>query len=246
MKKTEKRRDVNTLSLKIATNLIMSVLVLSVGALCIAPTDNDVTVGGEDASLYRSAGEEGIGVSLMFNVYWGTNEVYQILDTLKEYDAKVTFFIGGCWADDNVECLKKIYNAGHEIGNHGYFHKDHAKLDLIENQKEISECNRFIELAIGIKPTLFAPPSGSYGKDMLSACRATNMKTILWTKDTIDWRDKDAKVIYSRATKNVQNGDFILMHPMSATADALEDILKYYENNGLKTVTVSENLQKEG
>ena len=246
MKKTEKRRDVNALSLKIATNLIMSVLVLSVGALCIAPTGNDVTVGGEDASLYRSAGEDGIGVSLMFNVYWGTNEVYRILDTLKEYDAKVTFFIGGCWADDNVECLKEIYNAGHEIGNHGYFHKDHAKLDLIENQKEISECNRFIELAIGVKPTLFAPPSGSYGKDMLSACRAANMKTILWTKDTIDWRDKDAKVIYSRATKNVCNGDFILMHPMSATADALEDILKYYKNNGLKTVTVSENLQKEG
>ena len=40
--------------------------------------------------------------------------------------------------------------------------------------------------------------------------------------------------------------DFILMHPMQETADALNDILKFYEKNNLKTVTVSENLQKEG
>ena len=62
----------------------------------------------------------------------------------------------------------------------------------------------------------------------------------------IDWRDKNAALIYTRATKNVKNGDFILMHPMKETADALNDILKYYEMNNLKTVTVSENLQKEG
>ena len=66
----------------------------------------------------------------MFNVYWGTDEVYQILDILTEHEAKATFFIGGCWADDNVECLKEIYAQGHEIGNHGYFHKEHSKMDL--------------------------------------------------------------------------------------------------------------------
>ena len=81
---------------------------------------------------------------------------------------------------------------------------------------------------------------------MLSACKALNMQTILWTKDTIDWRDKDAALIYMRATKDVKCGDFILMHPMKETADALEDILKYYDDNNLKTVTVSQNLQKEG
>ena len=135
---------------------------------------------------------------------------------------------------------------GHEIGNHGYFHKDHTKLNLVNNQKEISACNRFIELAIGEKPTLFAPPSGAYGNDMLSACTALNMKTILWTKDTIDWRDKNASLIYSRATNAVKKGDFILMHPMKETADALDDILKYYDSHNLKTVTVSQNLQKEG
>ena len=170
----------------------------------------------------------------------------RILQTLQKHGAKATFFIGGCWADDNVECLRAIYAAGHEIGNHGYFHKDHAKLDLVQNQKEISSCNRFIELSLGEAPTLFAPPSGAYNDDTVKAASLLGMKTILWSKDTIDWRDKNVSLIYTRATKNIRIGDFILMHPMKETADALDDILKYYEQNNLKPVTVSENLQDRG
>jgi peptidoglycan/xylan/chitin deacetylase (PgdA/CDA1 family) len=142
--------------------------------------------------------------------------------------------------------LRAIYEAGHELGNHGYFHKDHKQLNLVQNQKEINDCNKFIELATGYKPTLFAPPSGSYGNDMLSACKELGMKTVLWSRDTIDWRDKNASLIYTRATKEINIGDFVLMHPMTETADALDDILKYYENHSLKTVTVSENLQEKG
>ncbi len=246
MKKQPSCNKPHPLKMKIAANVVLSALVLSVGLLCLTPNKEEVTAGSQKEQPYRLAGENGIGVSLMFNVYWGTEEVYRILDTLKEYDATATFFIGGCWADDNVACLKDIYAAGHEIGNHGYFHKDHAKLNLAQNQEEIEACNTFIQLSIGEKPTLFAPPSGSYGEDMLSSCQALDMKTILWSKDTIDWRDKNAALIYSRATKNVKKGDFILMHPMKETADALGDILQYYEKNSLQTVTVSKNLQNEG
>ena len=232
--------------LKIATNLVLGVLILSIGTLCLAPMENEVVAEVESSEIYRSAGENAAGVSLMFNVYWGTEEVYRILETLSAHEAKATFFIGGCWADDNVDCLRDIYSAGHEIGNHGYFHKDHDKLDLVNNQKEISDCNRFIELALGEAPTLFAPPSGAYNDATLEAAGRLNMKTILWSKDTIDWRDKNAAIIYTRATKNVKAGDFILMHPMKETADALDDILKFYEANSLKAVTVSKNLKKEG
>ena len=230
---------------KIATNLVLGVLVLSVGALCLSPVEQSITTRGEGTEIYRS-GESADGVCLMFNVYWGTDEVHRILDTLSAHGATATFFIGGCWADDNVDCLKAIHEAGHEIGNHGYFHKDHSKLSLSENRKEIADCNRFIELAIEAKPTLFAPPSGAYGNNTLEAAKLLNMKTVLWSKDTIDWRDKNSALIYTRATKGVKAGDFILMHPMKETADALDDILKFYKASGLQTVSVSNCLQKEG
>ena len=243
MRKEKKNRGIGkTVYTNVASNLVLGVLVLSVGTLCFANTDEIPTAGKDGAAVYRSAAGEGQGVSLMFNVYWGTEELPRILETLEKYGAKTTFFIGGCWADDNVETLKLIHSYGHEIGNHGYFHKDHDKLSLEQNEREISDCNRFIELAIGQKPTLFAPPSGAYGENTLQACKTLGMNTILWSKDTIDWRDKNAAVIYTRATKNVKSGDFVLMHPMKETADALEDILKYYTSQNLKCVPVSENL----
>lgn len=235
-----------SLRLKIASNVVLGVLVLSIGALCLAPIEKGIETQGNESNIYRSAGENGVGVSLMFNVYWGTEEVYRILETLKNHNAKATFFIGGCWADDNVECLRAIHADGHEIGNHGYFHKDQAKMNLSQNQKEIVECNRFIELATGVKPTLFAPPSGAYSDDTLTAATALNMKTILWSKDTIDWRDKDSAIIYTRATRDIKMGDFVLMHPMTETANALDDILKYYESKDFSVVTVTENLQLQG
>lgn len=235
-----------SLRCKLTTNIVMSVLAFCIGALCTLPLENETVSGGDLPVVYSNASSQGIGISMMFNVYWGTEEVYSILQTLEKHDAKATFFIGGCWADDNVECLRAIFAAGHEIGNHGYFHKDHDKLTLVENQKEISSCNRFIELSLGEAPTLFAPPSGAYSDDTVKAASLLGMKTILWSKDTIDWRDKNAAIIYTRATKNVQVGDFILMHPMKETANALNDILKYYEQNDLKPVTVSENLQDRG
>ena len=149
-------------------------------------------------------------------------------------------------ASAETDGVSLILSRGHELGNHGYFHKDHASLSEAQNKEEISLCNRFIQLMTGKAMTLFAPPSGAYGKAALAACETLNMKTILWSRDTIDWRDKNASLIYSRATKNIKGGEFVLMHPMKETADALDDILTYYETCSLRAVTVSENLQDGG
>ncbi len=238
-----KKYKVSTVN--VLTNLALSALLVSVAAVCLYPAQPTVTTEGGETEIYRCAQEDSDGVSLMFNVYWGTEEVYQILDILSEYDATATFFIGGCWADDNVQCVKAIFEAGHELGNHGYFHKDHKKLSEKENEKEIAACNQFLFLSTGVTPTLFAPPSGSYGKDSLAACRALNMKTVLWSRDTVDWRDKDADLVYRRATRDIKGGEFVLLHPMEHTVKALGNILKFYQSCGLKAISVSENLQRK-
>ena len=68
---------------------------------------------------------------------------------------------------------------------------------------------------------------------------------MLWTKDTVDWRDKDAEIIYKRATKDIQGGEFVLMHPMKDTVKALDRILNCYQSKSLEAITVSENLRKK-
>lgn len=222
------------------TNCILIIIIAAFSTVCFLPRAE--SVAGVDEVYYKGYSQD--GVSLMFNVYWGTKEVNGILDVLDEYDAKATFFIGGSWADDNVDCLKEIASRGHELGSHGYFHRDHDKLDYAGNYQEIKTSIDFIKAATGITVTLFAPPSGAYNDDTLSAARELGLKVVMWSKDTIDWRDKDVATCFSRATKNVASGDLILMHPMAHTLEALPSILKFYREAGLKTVTVSENITR--
>ena len=178
----------------------------------------------------------------MFNVYEHTENVLKILDILDEYESKSTFFIGGSWADDNVDCVREIYGRGHEIASHGYFHKDHSRMTVEKNLEEIRPSVKLLNMICNYNVTLFAPPSGAFCEATLNACISLGLKVIMWSRDTIDWRDKDAGVIYSRATENLEKGEFILMHPTDCTVTALPKILTYIRDNGLSAVTVSQNL----
>lgn len=221
------------------TNGVLALVLVVVGVVCFYPTAAHVS-GLEDRVHYRGA--SGDGVSLMFNVYWGTQEVEGILEALAAYDAKATFFIGGSWADDNTACVRKIVEAGHEVGSHGYFHRDHTTLGYEGNVEEISRSVQFLQLAAGVPVTLFAPPSGAYDEDTVNAAESLGLRTVMWSRDTIDWRDKDEETCYLRATEDLQAGELILMHPMEHTLKALPRILEYCNTHSLRPITVGENL----
>lgn len=181
-------------------------------------------------------------ISLMFNVYMGNEYVEQILNILKENDVKATFFVGGVWVNKNEDCFLKIVNSGNEIASHGYWHKDHAKITDEQQANEIKMTEKLVEDLCGIKMSLFAPPSGAYNKQTSRIADSLGYKTIMWTHDTIDWRDQDVNLITQRATENAKAGDFILCHPTMATVLALDNIIKTYKSLNLKVGTVSQNL----
>lgn len=181
-------------------------------------------------------------ISLMVNVYWGTEYLEPMLEIFDRYSVKTTFFVGGSWATVNGDALKSIYAHGHEIGNHGYYHKDHSKIDAAYNRKEISSAHEVVKEILGIDMTLFAPPSGAFGDTTLSVASELGYKTVMWTRDTIDWRDHDSDLIYKRAVKNMKGGDLILMHPTDATVKALERIIQATVAAGLTVSTVSDVL----
>lgn len=181
-------------------------------------------------------------ISLMINVCWGTEYLADMLQTLEEKNAKVTFFVGGTWVAGNEEILIEMVEKGHEIGNHAYSHKDHDKLTRESCEKEISTTHALIKSMIGKDATLFAPPSGAYNEQTVEVASSLGYKTIMWTRDTIDWRDQDADLIYNRAIDGAKGGDLILMHPTACTRDALGRIIDTLQGQGFELVTVSENL----
>ncbi|MCD7728607.1 MAG: polysaccharide deacetylase family protein [Clostridia bacterium] len=223
----------------VVTNLVICTVIVATAVVGLY-SGNAVTVSDNSDNVYYSSAQSKNSVSLMFNVYQNTEIVYGILDTLDEYGAKATFFIGGSWADDNVDCVREIFERGHEVASHGYFHKDHSTMDYDENFMEIEPSVRLINMICGTEISLFAPPSGAYNDYTVNACVSLGLKVIMWSRDTIDWRDSDTDLIISRATNNLQAGEFVLMHPTESTFKALPSILNYIRNTQLEAVTVSQ------
>ncbi|MBE5756253.1 MAG: DUF2334 domain-containing protein [Clostridiales bacterium] len=234
-------RKIYNKSLQVIVNSII-VLVIAVSYLLFFLPERTITISkGEGEAIYY--GDRDLKrVSLMFNVYENEKIVDGILEVLNEKGVKATFFMGGCFADDNKELLNKILSCGQELANHGYFHKDHKKLSFEENKKEIYNTEQVIKSLTGVKTNLFAPPSGSFSKNTLEASKELGYKVIMWSKDTIDWRDSDEKLVFNRATKNLENGDLVLMHPKAHTLKALPKIIDFYIQSGFSVVTVSENV----
>lgn len=224
----------------IANSLIVFMLIM-VCAFGFRDQVSSVFSGDKLKAIYHGNLDNN-NVSLMVNVYWGTEYLDSMLQIFHDTDTKVTFFVGGMWAAENEEMLKRFLDEGHEIGNHGYYHKDHDKISLERNEEEISITHQLVKSLTGYEMTLFAPPSGAYNDTTLNVADSLGYKTIMWTKDTIDWRDKDTDLIYKRAIAKPSNGDLILMHPTANTVEALSSIIKFYKDNNYNLVTVSQNL----
>lgn len=228
----------------VISNLVIGCLVALIFVSCFTNKANNVkqTANSEYNGTIYAGDKNSDKVSLMINVYWGTESLLKMLDTLEKHQVKCTFFIGGTWAKENPDILKKIYNSGHEIASHGYKHKEHGKLGYTDNLTEIQTCHEIVKDILKIDMELFAPPGGSYNASTVKAATFLGYKTIMWTRDTIDWRDHNTSLIYNRAVTNLSGGDLILMHPTENTAEALNNIICYAKKHNFKLVTVSENL----
>ena len=224
------------------TNFIIVFMLLTLSLFAVLGV-NIVTSSTKINGVYYSGNTESNKISLMVNVYWGTEYLDGMLEVFEKYNIKTTFFVGGTWAVKESEMLEKINDAGHEIANHGYSHKDQDKLGAEENKKEILTTHNLVSELIGVDMTLFAPPSGAYSKTTVEVATELGYKTIMWTRDTIDWRDKDAEAIYSRAVKDAKGGDLVLMHPTKCTLDALERIVTTLKERGFELTTVSNVLE---
>lgn len=226
--------------------IVMSLLTICVTTFYYFSLNSTVAVSSAVVQPIRNGNRNTNKVALMFNCYENVEIVKQISDTLKEYGFHATFFLGGCFIDDNIELIKYLVEGGHELGNHGYFHKEHSKLSFSQNLLEIENCHNIVKAHTGIEMNLFAPPSGDYNKTTVEVCKKNGYKVILWSLDTIDWRDKSEKIVYNRATQKITGGDFVLMHPKLHTLKALPDILNFYLQKGLVVTTVSQCMENNG
>ncbi|UUV99523.1 polysaccharide deacetylase family protein [Vagococcus luciliae] len=178
-------------------------------------------------------------VALTFDDGPNNTSSLQILDTLKKYDIKATFFMLGSMVDTYPDVVKKIHDAGHEIGNHTYDHKDLTKLDEASIKQEIDSTNQKIEKLTGEKPTLLRPPYGAYNDRVTKV--ESNMSIALWNIDTLDWKTHNPTAILGEVKKELQPHSIVLMHDIHQdSADSLENVIKYLKSQGYTFVLANE------
>lgn len=169
-----------------------------------------------------------------------------ILQTLKEYNVKATFFMMGCQAEKYPDMVKQVADQGHELGNHTYSHPNARKRTTADMIEEVNKTNEMIERAAGKKPLLFRPPYGIYTSELLEYTENNGLSTILWSVDSLDWKSKNVEAIHQVVTQNVTNQSIVLLHDIYATtAEALPQLIQMLQKEGYQFVTVSELLAME-
>ena len=223
-----------------SVNLIIVIMLLALGS--ISAKTHYSPVYATEQPIYKADCQDK-KIALMVNVYQGTEYVMQYAQKLKEYGISATFFIGGIYAEKNPETIKHLFDNGFEIGNHGYNHKLHTKLSNQDSSAEISRTNELLKQITGQRPTLFAPPSGDVNSTLVSLAKQQGCLTIMWTADTIDWRDQDREKICARVKRNLTPGALILTHPTKATIESLDEIISFAKQAGYSFCEVGELLK---
>ena len=88
-----------------------------------------------------------------------------ILEMLAEHDATGTFFILGWIADRHPGLVRRIAEAGHEIGSHGWWHYRVNSLQPHEFREEVRASKALLEDVSGQAVTGFRAPSFSITPD---------------------------------------------------------------------------------
>lgn len=214
--------------------------------LCFSFFSNSISA--EDAnSVFSKGSAADKKIALTFDDGPHPRYTKKILSILEKYNIKATFFVIGVNIENYPDELKRIYAAGHEIGNHSYDHHSTLGLEREELNKEIEICEELIYNNTGMKPTLFRPPQGKFNEKLTEITAKKGYSIILWSIDTRDWEHASPNNIAQTVTKNIDGGDIILMHDYisgkNTTCDALEIIIPALQAKGYKFVTVSELLK---
>ena len=185
-------------------------------------------------------------VAISFDCAWGVDYTDKLLDYMQKNDVRCTFFAVQFWVEKYPDYVKKIVDAGHEIGTHSRTHPYMSKLSKAQIQDELTTSSQAIEKITGKKVNLFRPPYGDYNNTLVDACNEMGLYPIQWDVDSLDWKNLSAQEIALRIVNGAKNGSIILCHNNGLhTAEALPMIFSTLKNRGFTFVPISELIYTE-
>ncbi|HKJ07396.1 MAG TPA: polysaccharide deacetylase family protein [Flavobacteriaceae bacterium] len=172
-----------------------------------------------------------------------------VLDQLKKYNAKATFFCIGKNIEKYPEIFKQIIAEGHTIGNHTYNHVNATKNTKEVYLNSIKKTEKILYKHLGeenISNTkLFRPPYGVLNFKQANSILKLGYKIIMWDVLSADF-DKNApkEKCLNNVIKNTESGSIIVFHDSDKSADKLKfilpKVLDYYSFKGCSFKSIAQ------
>lgn len=180
-------------------------------------------------------------VALTFDDGPSNRTTPKLLDVLKKYDVKATFFVLWKMAAAYPDIVKREFEEWHEIASHSWDHPDLTKLKDEAIRKQVEATDREIKKIIWENSKLFRPPYWANNK------RTNNIiwKTIvMWNVDSMDWKNRNVDKNISKTMSQITNGSIILYHDIhEASVNTIEPLIKKLKSQWYEFLTVSELLE---
>lgn len=158
-----------------------------------------------------------------------------VLDELKKYNAKATFFCIGENVQRYPQVYQRLFTDGHRVGNHTHNHLNGF------NTKDELWLNNVKEAAKWIDSDLFRPPYGKIRNFQAKVLKEANppFRIIMWSVISADFDDKiSPQKSFSNVKKNVKPGSIVVFHDSEKAFPnlrfALPETLKLFSSEGYR------------
>ncbi len=172
-----------------------------------------------------------------------------ILDVLRDRGVHATFFVLGRHAERWPELVRRMADEGHQIGNHGYWHRKLHRRTPGYVRDDLTRGTLEIERASGVSPRHFRAPHGFRSPWVTPIARSLGQRTVGWSLGVWDSARPGAGEIARRAVEGMNPGSILLLHDgdgydadgdRTQTADALPRVIDGLRERGLRFATLPE------
>lgn len=163
----------------------------------------------------------------------------RLLDGLYDRGVHATFLLCGYRLKDYPELAQRMVDEGHEIGLHGYSHKAMKDMSRRDIAAELTDTQAL--LPPDCQPVFVRPPGGLASDSVRQVAQVRRLALLHWSVDPKDWDCRDPGPVKERVLNNIQDGDIVLLHDLSASSvTAALEIVDTLLERGYQIVTVSQ------
>lgn len=195
--------------------------------------------GGVDPEISREAESGGRSIALTIDDGPDARYTPQMLDLLKQHNAKATFCMLGPAAKAHPELVKRVVAEGHRLCNHSMSHNVRQSDESEDyNRNEITEANRLIREAAGpgAKVWYYRAPGGDFKPWIREIAVENGLRPLGWNADPGDWKREGADKILDSLKQQIKPGRVVLLHDgggeRSQSVTALKGLLDYLDAQG--------------